>query len=147
VKPARASTRRRLDRRLEGLDQAIGFQPPQGWIRTMRDALGMRTYDLAIRMGLSQSRASRLQRAEVDGFIKLDTLARAAAAMNCRLCYVFVPEEPLVSMVQSQARAKAAAELAATEAKTESDEVEVLEARAYELIDSWDLWGSPRTPL
>ena len=104
----------------------------------------MRTYDLAIRMGLSQSRASRLQRAEVAGSIQLDTLARAAEAMNCRLRYVFVPDEPLVSMVHRQARLRAIAELGTGESGAEPDDV--VEARTYELIDSHDLWGPPRKP-
>jgi predicted DNA-binding mobile mystery protein A len=163
MKPIRASERRALDRRLAGLDEAIGFPPGRGWIRTIRDALGMTTFDLATRMGRSQPRASQLERAEMNGSIKLGSLQRAAAAMQCRLFYVFVPEEPLVSIVRRQARAKATAELESVHFGTgrdgevpdpagledqdqdqDQDEIdemdELVEARAYELIDSGILW-------
>jgi predicted DNA-binding mobile mystery protein A len=150
VKRIRASDRRRLDRRLVGLDEAIRIRPGRGWIRTIRDALGMSGFDLAVRMGVTQPRVRQLERAEANGSITLGSLDRAAAAMRCRLCYVLVPEEPLVSMVHAQARAKAAAELEATDLETgrgegfrpedTGDLDEVIEARTYELIDSWDLW-------
>ena len=150
MKPIRASERRVLDRRLAGLDEAIGIRPFRGWIRTVRDALGMSGFDLATRMGLTQPRVSQLERAEVKGSITLSSLERAATAMRCRLCYVFVPEAPLVSIVHGQARAKAAAELEAADLESgrangsgpeqmgELDEL--IEARTYELIDAWNLW-------
>jgi transcriptional regulator with XRE-family HTH domain len=100
----------------------------------------MSGFDLATRMGLSSPRVSQLERAEVNGSISLRSLERAAAAMRCRLYYVFVPEQPLVSIVHGQARAKAVAELAGPRDNDTGNPDELIEARTYELIDSWTLW-------
>jgi predicted DNA-binding mobile mystery protein A len=107
----RRTARRRLDQRLVGLD--LGQKPPRGWIRAIREALGMTTGELGQRMGLTQSRVSQLERSEEVGSIRLDTLERAARALNCQVRYVFVPNEPLEEMVQRQARLRAQAEVAA----------------------------------
>ena len=105
----RRTARRRLDQRLVGLD--LGQRPPRGWVRAIREALGMTTAELGQRMGLTQSRVSQIERSEELGSIRLDTLERAAQALNCQVRYVFVPNEPLEQMVQRQARLRAQAEV------------------------------------
>ncbi len=100
----------------------------------MRDALGMSSPELAARLGITHSRVSQLERAELRGAIQLSTLERIARAMGCEIRYVLVPQEPLVDMVYRQARTKAVAQ-----AKGEEDG-ELLEARTYQLIDSLGLW-------
>ena len=89
----RRTARRRLDQRLVGLD--LGQRPPRGWVRAIREALGMTTAELGQRMGLTQSRVSQIERSEELGSIRLDTLERTAQALNCQVRYVFVPNEPL----------------------------------------------------
>ena len=59
-------------------------------------------------MGTSGQRASKLEHDELSGVIQLSSLERAAAAMNCRLVYALIPNEPLEEMVRRQARKKAA---------------------------------------
>jgi Fic-DOC domain mobile mystery protein B len=71
----------------------------------------MTTAELGQRMGLTQSRVSQIERSEELGSIRLDTLERAAQALNCQVRYVFVPNEPLEQMVQRQARLRAQAEV------------------------------------
>ncbi len=68
----------------------------------------MSSYELAKRMRLSPTRVRQFEGAEVAGSIRLSTLGRVAEALNCRLFYVFVPNEPLEQMVQRQAYVKAA---------------------------------------
>lgn len=149
--------RRRLDTRLAGIETAVGSQPPQGWIKAIRQALGMSTPELADRMSVSQQRAWKLEQSEVDGSLRLSTLRRAAEALNCRLLYVFVPEEPLEDMVLRQAELKAQQELVLVfPFETDRDalgeaSVERVEARALELIDRQGLWrssvvGGPKKP-
>jgi predicted DNA-binding mobile mystery protein A len=77
----------------------------------MRDALGMSSYQLARRMGFSPTRVRQFEREEVVGSIRLSVLRRAADALNCQLCYAFVPEEPLEDMVLRQAYLRAAQQL------------------------------------
>jgi predicted DNA-binding mobile mystery protein A len=88
-------------------------RPSEGWIRVVRDALGMTAFELGSRMGVSQPRISQLERAEREGTIQLWNLERAAQALHSTLVYALVPIEPLEEVVRRQARLKAVDELAA----------------------------------
>lgn len=79
------------------------IRPPKGWVRAVRNALGMTTQQLARRMGVSQSRIPELEQAEVAGNITLKSLERAAQALGCRVVYVIVPERPLAEIVRTRA--------------------------------------------
>ena len=89
--------------------------PRSGWIRAIRDALGMSTSELARRMGVSKARVGQIERGERERTITLDTLERAARALGCRVEYVLVPREPLDDLVWAQAMAKARAEIGAVD--------------------------------
>lgn len=107
MKSAHALARRRLDERLDGLAAQIGPRPARGWIRAIREALGMSTVEMAKRMEVTHSRISQIERAEADDSIHLGTLRRAAEALGCELHYVFVPATSLEDAVRHQARTKA----------------------------------------
>ena len=97
--------REALDRRLVALGPVSRFAVPRlGWIRAIRDALGMTAADLAARMGISGASVRAMEETEVSGGIRLSTLRRAAEAMNCTLVYAFVPNESLERTVVQQAR-------------------------------------------
>src|ERR1700739_3093604 len=87
-----------LDRRLAGLGGRIGHPPPAGWVRTLREALGLSCAALGRRLGVSSVRIFQIEHEERDGSVQLRTLQRVAVGLNCRLFYVFVPDEPLQSM-------------------------------------------------
>jgi predicted DNA-binding mobile mystery protein A len=152
MKSPRRTARRRLDQRLVGLD--LGQRPPRGWIRAIREALGMTTAELGQRMGLTQSRVSQIERSEELGSIRLDTLERAAQALNCKVRYVFVPNEPLEEMVQRQARLRAQAEVDAVAhtmaLEDQVPEPSVLDALVKEMaerfVDERHLWERPNAP-
>lgn len=121
-------------------------------MRTIRDALGMSTVELAMRMRVTRSRVSQIERAEVDGSIHVSTLVRAAEALNCRLVYFLVPNEPLEQMVWRQAFLKASGELGARRGREdEGDDARSLraemtfeeeaETRAYSLVNRRWLWS------
>jgi predicted DNA-binding mobile mystery protein A len=78
-------------------------RPPKGWLRAVRDALGMTTAQLARRLGVSQPRIVELEHSEVSGGVTLHTLQRAAEALGCRLVYALVPERPLAEIVRERA--------------------------------------------
>jgi DNA-binding XRE family transcriptional regulator len=68
----RITARRQLDKRLSTLQGAGNLaRPPRGWIRAIREALGMTTAQLAKRLGVSQPRAIAIQKAEISGSITL----------------------------------------------------------------------------
>lgn len=75
----------------------------------------MSTSELARRVGLTKGRISQIERAEPGRSLTLDTLERVAAALDCRVEYMLVPRRPLDEMVWDQARARAAAEIAAVD--------------------------------
>jgi predicted DNA-binding mobile mystery protein A len=89
--------RRELPERRERLDRQIRnwkpgkHQPVHGWIREVREALGMSAKQLAKRLKRSQPAISLLERAETKGTIRLGTLRKAAEAMGCQLYYLIAP--------------------------------------------------------
>jgi len=99
---------RHLDKRFGGLRPlAKAPKPPKGWLRAVRDALGMTTAQFASRLGVSQPRVVELEQSEVSGSVTLKTLQRAAEALGCRLVYALVPERPLAETVRERAEAVA----------------------------------------
>jgi predicted DNA-binding mobile mystery protein A len=145
----RSVERRRLDQRLMGLNEIFGPPPVVGWVRTVRRALGMSTFDLGRRIGLSSSRVKQLEQAEASGSIRLSQLRQLAGALDCELHYVMLPRESLEEMVRRQARLKAAQKMAHTHALDgpADDATLVVEAMSeefqalvHELIDRRGLW-------
>ncbi|MDR6193320.1 mobile mystery protein A [Siphonobacter sp. SORGH_AS_0500] len=95
--------REQLDKRLKGsLVQLL--QADYGWIKLLRDALGMSTTQLAKRVGIDQSRISRLEHAEIDGDLKLSSLKKIAEGLNLRFVYGFVPKDSFEQVVKEQAQ-------------------------------------------
>ena len=146
--PGSPAARNHLDRRLAPLRGAEVARPSRGWIRALRDALGMSSTELAARMGVSQSRVPAMEQAEVSGSIRLDTLERAALALDCRLVYVMVPNKPLEETVRAQARRKATRHLAEVghnmrlenQAVTDTDLAAQVDELASRLVDRRGLW-------
>lgn len=100
----RASARRQLDKRLTPLRAMGGLaRPPRGWIRAIRESLGMTTAQLAKRIGVSQPRAVAIEQAEKSGAITMESLERAARALDCELVYALVPRKPLEELAEDRA--------------------------------------------
>lgn len=83
---------------------ASSGMPKQGWIKTIREALGLTTTQLGQKAGMDQSRVSRLEKAEKTGDLKLSSLQKIAAGLNMKFVYGFVPEGTLEEMVHAQAK-------------------------------------------
>jgi predicted DNA-binding mobile mystery protein A len=107
---------RHLDKRFIALRRlAKSPRPPRGWLRAIRDALGMTTAQYARRLGVSQPRIIELEQSEVSGGVTLKTLQRAAEALGCRLVYALVPDQPLEDTVRARAELIAARQSSAVE--------------------------------
>ena len=89
--------------------------PPKGWLRAIRNALGMTTAQYARRLGVSQPRIIELEKSETQGSVTLRTLQRAAEALGCRLVYALVPDRPLANVVHERADLVARRQLASVE--------------------------------
>ena len=95
---------RHLDKRFTVLRRLTQSpRPPKGWLRAVRDALGMTTAQFGRRLGVSQPRIIELEKSEVSGSVTLNTLQRAAEALGCRLVYTLIPEKPLAETVRERA--------------------------------------------
>jgi len=81
--------------------------PPEGWLRTMRKALGMSGAQLARRLGVSRAQVSQAEKNELAGVITLKTLRHMAEGMGCRVVYAIVPESSAGDIVAERAREKA----------------------------------------
>jgi len=96
--------RQMLDQRLLQLPPVSEFAPPHaGWIRAIRDALGMSVAELGARMGVTGASVSQIEENEREGGIRLSTLRRYAEALDCTLVYALVPRESLDRIVSTRA--------------------------------------------
>ncbi|MEX2515524.1 MAG: mobile mystery protein A [Gammaproteobacteria bacterium] len=100
----RNSARKHLDDQLAPWAGLNRQRPPKGWIRAIREALGMTTYQLAARLNIKQPSVHSLERSEKQRTISLESLERAAAALNCELVYALVPRKKLKDQVEDRVR-------------------------------------------
>lgn len=104
--------RKQLERRLAPLRNTMPAAPPRGWIKAIRESLGMTVRQLAKRMGVAPSRVPVIEKAEVTGSTTIRTLRQAAEAMNCTFVYAFVPTKPLDDILRDRAMQKARQDVA-----------------------------------
>jgi predicted DNA-binding mobile mystery protein A len=103
--------RKNLDKRLVRLREVPLPMPPCGWVKAIREALGLSARQLASRMGVVQSRLSTIEKAEVTGATTIKTLRETAQAMGCTFVYALVPNKPLDDLLHDQATRRADQEL------------------------------------
>lgn len=100
--------RKHLDSKFSKIKNLNVFVRPQkGWVKAIRNALGMTTAQLAKRLNVAQPRVIAIEKDEVLGNLKLNTIESVAEALGCKFVYALVPEQELESMVHEQAEKKA----------------------------------------
>jgi predicted DNA-binding mobile mystery protein A len=82
---------------------ALPTRPPSGWVRAIRNALGMSSAALAGRLGVTDSAVRKLEDAESNDAITLGTLRRIAAGLDCELQYALVPKQSLEDTLTQRA--------------------------------------------
>ena len=83
---ARVLQIRALDKKIFDLKSAKNIVPQSsGWIKTVREAIGMTVSQLAARLGVTQPRITKMESNEDN--LKLSTMKKAAEAMNCEFVY------------------------------------------------------------
>lgn len=99
---------RALAHKTGNLAQLRDSQPPkQGWISTVRRALGMTAKQLAERVGLSQPRIAKMELNENN--LKISTMKKIAEGLDCDFVYGFIPKSSLQETIKRQAHKKAEA--------------------------------------
>lgn len=147
--------RKQLERRLAPLRKAPEFaRPARGWIKALREALGMTATQLSARIGVSQSRIARIEKDEAEDAVTLATLRRVAEGLDCTLVYALVPNRPLDEIMADRARAAADAQLKRThhsmrlenQALDKSDLEAERERLAMEILagDPRRVWDAPQ---
>jgi predicted DNA-binding mobile mystery protein A len=114
------------------VDQAVirfgGYFMPvsEGWLKTVRKALGMSGAQLAKRLGVTKGRISQAESGELSGGVTLRTMHAMAQAMDCRFVYAIVPEKDIESIISEQAviKAKARVKAASTHMALESQSLD-----------------------
>lgn len=79
--------------------------PKQGWVKAIREALGLTTTQLAKKLGVKQPRVFKIEKEESS--LSLNSLQEVADALDCKLVYALVPKTSLEEMAYNQARKKA----------------------------------------
>ncbi|MBC8365934.1 mobile mystery protein A [bacterium] len=102
-KTAEKLAREQLDRTLVRYRVLIETPPPRkGWIRAIRDVLGMSGQQLAKRTGLTRQRISAIEKQELDGSLTLRTLEKVAEGLDCTLVFALIPRRGLEAMLHQQ---------------------------------------------
>ena len=96
--------RRILSEGLGLLRSSLVRLPKKGWVAEIRSLLGMRTNQLARKLGISQQTVSQIEDYERSGGVTLDRLRKAAEALNCDLYYAFIPKEDLEEQMMARAK-------------------------------------------
>lgn len=97
--------RRSYQKKFDLFRKAIIARPQQGWLKTIREFLGMTTTQLAKRLEISQPRIIAMEKNERN--VKISTMERIADVLNCDFSYAFVPRENIDDIIYNQAKKKA----------------------------------------
>ena len=145
----------KIGRAQRALDKQLASRWPEtprsGWLKAIREAIGMSGQQFANRLAVAWQSMDGLEKSEANGTVTLNTLRKAAEALDCRLVYALVPNAPsLEALVNNRARQIALAALSNVtqtmllegQASSEAD----LEQRIREYINDHvrdsDLWAN-----
>ena len=96
-------------------------------MRTIREALGMTTRQLAARTGKSKTAVLSTERNEASGTVQFDTLQNLADALDCDVVYAIVPRTSLGERLDRQACMVASQTVGRVSASMELEEQAVSE--------------------
>jgi predicted DNA-binding mobile mystery protein A len=102
---------KQLDVQLHPYLAVAGAPAPRGgWLRAIREALGMSSAQLGARLKKKSQSIEDIQKSEANGTIQLKTLREVAGALECEVVYALVPRRAssLEGIRRAQAEQKAA---------------------------------------
>ncbi len=127
--------------------------PDKGWIRSIRNTLGMTSKQLGERIGVSQPTILEYEEREQKGTITLNSLRKAAEGLGCRLRYALVPKNSSLKEFREKAARKAAARMVDQTSRSmilenqdvsEAEKEKQIEELTRELLEEWDnsIWDT-----
>jgi predicted DNA-binding mobile mystery protein A len=148
----RKRDRRILDDRFKSMRSNTSLDAPSnGWIRSIRESVGMSAADLGARLGITPQSVLNLEKSELNGRAQMDSLKKTAEAMDCTFVYAIIPNSSLEDFVQRQLRKVAAEKMmkVSHSMKLEDQEVEFNQSLYAEFLkefeDSALIWRNDRT--
>jgi predicted DNA-binding mobile mystery protein A len=98
-----------LDRSLQPFRAARKVPRPQkGWLRAIREAIGISAGELARTLGTSRQLPLQFEKAEAEDSITLKSLRTVAEALDCELVYALVPKaDTMQGLIENRARTQA----------------------------------------
>jgi len=85
--------------------------PARGWLKAIRESLGLTERQQADRLGITGSTLHKSESAEAEERITLGQLRKLAEGLDCELVYALVPRKPLTQVVEDRARSIALQEV------------------------------------
>lgn len=101
-----ALQKQQLSAKMQAFMEAVRqTQPPTGWIRAIRMALGISLEQLGHKLGISRQSMRHMELREREGSITLKSLREAADVLDMHLVYGFVPKDgTLKALIERKAR-------------------------------------------
>lgn len=95
-----------LEQKLSELEASKNISvPPSGWLRMVRQSLGMTLQQVAEKLGVTKQSVREMEARELTETITLKRLREAAEAMEMNLVYGFVPKDGSVeNLIERKAR-------------------------------------------
>ncbi|MDO8714448.1 MAG: mobile mystery protein A [Polynucleobacter sp.] len=82
-------------------------RPSAGWVKAIRESLGMSASAFARKLGVTPSSIAKFEKSEADEKITLASLRKLASALDCELQYTLVPRKSLEEILEDRAIAVA----------------------------------------
>lgn len=79
------------------------IRPGSGWVKAIRESLGMSASALARKLGVTPASITKLEKAEANEKITLASLRKLANALDCELQYTLVPRKSLEEILADRA--------------------------------------------
>lgn len=114
-----------LERLSRSVDRSTAFddvvRPSIGWLRTVRESLGITLTDLANRLKITPPAVRSFERAEAEDRITLGSLRRTANAIGCELIYALVPRTGTWStLAETESRASGPSQIETSMPRSET---------------------------
>ena len=127
----------------------LSARPRSGWVRAIREAMGMSAAAFARRLGMTPVGVRKLESSEASDTITLASLRKLAQALDCELRYALVPRTSLLQQVKDRAERVASERLSpiAHSMALEDQAVQVLQNKLQLELATKDLIEGSRREL
>lgn len=126
-----------VDRKIDLLKKAEELSiPSSGWVKAIRQALGMSLRQLGSKMGITAQSVKEIEERELNETISIKVLRQFANALNLKLVYGFIPQnKSLEAMIESKAYEIAATIVSRTSITMKLEDQENSAKRIKKAID------------